>query len=618
MRRAGRRIVRRTVAIGCLLAVLATLVSAPVGGALTVDEGSAAPDALGVGDASIAAQQDATEGGDGNGSIGTATRNGSTLTLSASANRTVDVGNETTFLVSVPAANGSTTVVAQRSGDRYVAQVPVTDVVGQNVTVDLAAATVVASRGGSVVVDDEADLRWLEQTGPATFRDSSLAIPTDVRGLGDARLDLVGQRNGSRFPTTVGGVGPNATVLLAPDALAGTPANRSVTADVVLENATVSTDPFQFAIDDAAGRATTIVYRDAEPVVVQPLAHPSIGPETVGLTVTTGGPGGQYHVRIAGRSGIAPVPASVVGADSIRVRVDRPNGSSILDVPVSAPARGTVRLRIANGSLHAPIPSSVAAYDGLLLRDGNVSHLPIEDGLAAGDAQALPRSLSTPSQDATAILVGEGVRPARVDLTVVPPSDPSPDSDPVPEDPDQDAFVSLWIDVGAIVGLLFVAMIGSVLSVAIVYGIRRLSPARAAAAGPRAVAGHFVFGGFGGVVCINALQTRYWGPVLGSVEIGGIVVGLGALLVGLFHGGLTATGIRLGLGTVGAWPTRRVIDETAVPIRIRFTDDDEGELPGEQSVEVRRAADGTIVETARPPVRRRRSIFRRASTRSRG
>ncbi|AGN02538.1 hypothetical protein L593_12995 [Salinarchaeum sp. Harcht-Bsk1] len=585
----------------CLLAVLGALGAAPAGATVPHDGGASSPAAefdLGAAASALSAQQDSSEQAGGNGSIGSAARNGSTLTLSTSVNRTGDLGNETTFAVSVPAANGSATVEASRSGDRYAARVPVPEVVGRNATANLSAATVVASRGGTVVVEDAADLRWIEQTGPATFRASSLAIPADVRGIGDAPPTLVGEANGSRFPATVAGVGPNATLLLSPGTLAGVPANQSITADAVLANATVTAAPLQFTIGDAAGRATAIAYRDADPVVVQPLAHPSIGPDRIALTLTTGDPNGRYHVRIADRSGVVPVPASVVGAGSIHVRVDEPNGTTLLQTPVSAPARPTVQLRIANGSLHAPNPAAIEPYDGLLLRDGNVSYVPLDDSLAAGEEQPLPRMLSEPSTDAAALLVGEGVRPARVDLTVVPPPTGS-SPDPVPEDPDEDAFVSLWLDVGAIVGLLFLAMVGSVLAVASVYGLRRLSPARAAAAGPRAVLGHFLFGGIGGAACIAVLQSRYGGPILGSVDIAGAVVGLGALLVGVFHGGLTATGIRLGLGTIGAWPTRRVIDETAVPVRIRFTDDEDGELPGEQTVEVAQATDGTIVETTR-------------------
>lgn len=529
---------------------------------------------------------------------GSATRNGSALVLRVPADRIGDAENGTVLTVAAPDANGSVTVEAARRGDRYVASLPLTDLVGPNVTSDLADARVVASSGGAVVIEATVDLRYLAQTGPATFRNATLAIPADVRGLGGASPTLSSQAADDRFPARVDGSGPNATLLVAPDALANASTNRTLVVDGVVENATVSPAPIEFAIVDAARQATALAYRDGELVALQPLAHPAVGPERVDLTVTTERPSGVYATRTATADAAVPVPPSVVGADVIEIRVASPEGQTLFDVPVAAPNQPTVPLRIANRSLSAPNPATLAAYDTVLVRhDDGVTSVPIEAELRNGETIELTGPVAEPGEAARAILVGDGIPPARADLTVVPPP-PAPDPDPEPSNPNQDEFVGIWLDVGSIVGLLLVAMLGSVLSVGFVYSLRRLSPAGSADAGGPAIVGHFLLGGIGGAACIAIAQSLYGGSVLGSVTIAGTAVGLGAILVGTFHGGLTATGLRLGLGTLGAWPTRRVVDETAVPVRVRFTDDEGEGLPGEQTVEVRRADDGSLVETA--------------------
>ncbi|GAB3680954.1 hypothetical protein GCM10028857_04450 [Salinarchaeum chitinilyticum] len=549
----------------------------------------------------VAEQQLAAQQADGQGTV---TREGGDVRLAIPADRLAEAGETVNLSVAVPDVDGSATVTATREGDHYVAIVPIPAVVPANATSDLAAATLTASDGESVVLDGVVDLRYVAQTGPATFDDATLSIPADVRGLGGAAPTLVATASDDRFDATVEGAGPDASLRVAPGQFAGIPADRIVNASVEVGAATVSPAPVEFSIADAAGRATALAYDGTDLVVHQPLVHPDLGPATVDVIVTTESPSATFSVRDSGPEPYVTIPSSVVGAGEIRVRVTGvgdgvgSGGAGLLDVSVAAPSRATVPLRIANGTLYAPEPSALAGYDMLLLRDGTITAVPIGPGLHEGTPRQLPAGIARPSQDATAILLGDGRRPARVGLSVAPPPPaPDPDPEPIEGDSEGDAFVALWLDVGSVVSLLFLAMGGSVLAVGAVYGVRLLSPARSAAAGPRAILAHFVFGGIGGVALIALVQSLFWGPVLGSVAVASSELGMGALLVGTFHGGLTATGIRLGLGTVDAWPTRRVIDETAVPVRIRFTDDEGDAIDGEQTVEIRRTSDGSLVET---------------------
>jgi len=604
---ASGRGIRTILVIAGIVGMLAV---GSVGATVASPGGSVLADTTG-GDAVVAddALLSAQEAGEQQGNV---TRDGGNVVLAVTVERIGEAGPGTNVSVEVPSVGGATTASAVREGDRYVARVPITDVVPPEATADLSSTTVTASHDGETVITGAADLRYVARTAPATFQNATLAVPVDVRGLGGAAPVLLAASNGERFQTTVEGSGSNATLLVTPTELSGVPAQYSMSASVVMNNATVSPGPVAFSIADAAERTTALEYRNGGLVVVQPLAHPELGPNQIEVALETNGPTAVYSVRDSGPEPFVAVPENVVGAGSVQVRVynvSAPGGdgsseeggtaaetTALVDVAVTGPGRATVPLRIAKGSLYAPEPAALTGYDALLIRDDSTTYLPIDPALLTGSAQSLPSAIAQPSQDATAILIGGEGRPARVDLTVVPPP-PEPEPEPEPADQEGDEFVGLWMDIGSIVSLLFVAMIGSVLSVGSVYGLRLLSPARSAIAGPRAVVGHFCFGGIGGIVCIAVVQWLYWGPVLGTATVGGTEIGLGALLVGTFHGGLTATGLRLGLGTVGAWPTRRVIDETSVPVRIRFTDDEGEEVPGKQIVAIRRAEDGSLVET---------------------
>lgn len=550
-------------------------------------------------------------------------RDGGEVVLSVPADR-ID-GEESVPLtvaavVEEESAGPTAEVTADRRGGHYVARLPVTDLVGSDPVGGLENATVRASVEGSVVLSDGVDLRYVARRDRPTFDGTTLVLPADVRGVGDAGIELALAETDRRLAADLDGRGPNATLAIPADRLRGVPVAQQLQVTVLADGEPVPGDALTVSVAEAAGRASSLAYRDGNPVVRQPLLHPAIGPERVDLRIDTRRPAGTYLRAGASVDGTLPVPEDVPGASGRRLTVTGGGTTLVEDVRLSAPGRPTVALRIQNGSLLAPDPGALEGYDAVVLRDDHVATIPIGAALREGAPQSLPADLGAPEesgaggstaggatagvrasdapaigQSATAILVGEGVPPARVDLTVVV-AEAAPESDG-PAAPDASAFVGLWVDVGAGVALLVFAMVGAVAAVGAGFLVRVASPARSAAAGGRAVVGHFLLGGVGGVATIIAVQALYTGPVVGSVRIGGVSVGIGALLVGSFHGGLTAVGLRVGLGTAGIWPTRSIVGRT-VPVHVHVADDGGNPLPGTPTVAVQRERTATVLTTA--------------------
>lgn len=530
---------------------------------------------------------------------GSVERDGDVVSLTVPADR-VDAAETVELTVTVGTSgerHGSAVTTATRAGDRYVAEVPVVELVAPDADAVLSQATVRASVRGTTVLEDQTDLRYVASAGDAGFVDANLSIDVDARGLGTetATLHL---DDGSRIDVRIVGTGPDAAIRVPAPALADLSLEANVEFVVATEGSAVPGASLSFSVSDAARTATAIEYRDGDPVLVSPFLHPSIGPDPVTVRIETSEPNGQFAFRGRDSAGAREIPGELLVASDRRLRIVG-DGDVLVERVLDVPAPETVTFRVGPAGLNATDPGRLAPYDAILVRstaDDRIERVPVDSRLRAGETSALPPTLEGLTEHDDGLLVGDGVRPAPATFEPAP-DQPDPEIDEAPPQPDAQDFVGIWLDVGDGVALLLLAMIGSAGAVAVTFTLRLVRPAATPRAGFRGVVVHFVLGAVGGTATITAVQRIRLGTLTDPVSVAGVEVGLGALLVGVFYGGLTASAMRVGLGSTGAWPTQYGAGLPSVPVRVRVTDDGDNQLAGEQIVEIRRPGTGRVLRS---------------------
>lgn len=470
---------------------------------------------------------------------------------------------------------------ATLDGNVYDVAIPLGTFVPEAPETNLDSANVTITHQGEVLVTEQVDLRTVRLETPY-YEGSTLVVPITQRGIAeDSEILLRARGDETLLLDTERRVRGGNTELVVPredtESLGGA---GSYQLTAIVDGDTVSEQSVTLGVESTIDRSYNLTYVDEELVVVVPQANPTIGTGPVTVDVETDNPQGLYRFEGYEHEGTIPIPEDVLGAAVIALTIEE-GGSTVHSAESIRPDSGpTVALAATyvneTQTLQATEPEQVNSYDFLLVGDvaenGSVVHiesLPTEQ-LTTSGGTPVPESLAPmdPDESYSMLLVGANTPPTVPTIEI---DDPEEHELLVPVIFHELFGIVLESALGAV--LLVLSMIGAGFMVALSFAYRYIRP-RVRALDAMGVISAITLGAVGGVGMITVVQaTTALEPAFGVVAtIGGYPIGVGAVVIGLLFGALSAAGFRLWLVSAGYWPTRGGDDGPVTPVTVTIDD----------------------------------------------